>query len=162
MKGPGKLKVVDEGYAKVERLLAYEIGSRILGVSLAMQRRFGLRAEPFQILFVVMLASIQRYVRTQKPDPDYLDHSPLPDAIASHISRRRIADALGIPVETVRRYVEVLIRRGLIIEQGSGRLTTPPGTLQFLTEVNIPRSAVAQSVALVNLMLRHHAAQFEE
>ena len=152
----------EERYASVERLLAYEIGNQLLGVPLAMQQRFGLRAEPLQILMLIMLASVQRYARALRPDPAYLARTPLPDQLSGQISRRRISDTLGIPVETVRRQVALLISRGLVVEQGRGQLTTPPGTLTYLADVGIPRSAVSQSVGLVNLMLRQGAARIED
>ena len=162
LRSRGRVAVIEEGYASVERLLAYEIGNQLLGVPLAMQQRFGLRAEPLQILMLIMLASVQRYARALRPDPAYLARTPLPDQLSGQISRRRISDTLGIPVETVRRQVALLISRGLVVEQGRGQLTTPPGTLTYLADVGIPRSAVSQSVGLVNLMLRQGAARIED
>ncbi len=157
-----KIVLVEEGYLAVERLLAYEVGRHVLGVPLAMQQRFGLRAEPFQILLLIMLASVQRYVRATPPDPGYLDRTSLPDALSGGVSRRRIAEALNIPVETVRRQVQDLIQRGHVIEPRRGHLTTPAGILQLLAVEKIPQSAAAESIALINLMLMHGAARLEE
>jgi hypothetical protein len=126
-----------------------------------MQKRFGLQAEPFQILLVIMLAAAQRYIRSANPDPAYLDRSPMPDGIAGGISRRRIADVLDQPIETVRRRVKTLITKDLVVEPRRGQLTTRLGLLALLAEEGIPRSAATRSLDIANLMLRQGAARLD-
>ncbi len=154
-----RLVLENDGYAAVERLLAYEIGSQALSVPLALQKRFGLRAEPAQILLVIFLASIQRYIRAVNPDPAYLDRSPMPGEVAGGVSRRRIADVLGLPFETVRRQVNELIADGHVVEHRRGHLNTPPGRLELLSADGIPRVAAVRTIAISNLMLRLGAAR---
>ena len=59
---------------------------------------------------------------------------PLPPQYRGAISRRRIAETLDLPFETVRRHVAQLIVRGEIIENGRGLLSTGGGTLKRSSE----------------------------
>jgi hypothetical protein len=90
---------------------------------------------------LIMLASLQRYVRAPQPDPACLDRTPLPDALAGRISRRRIAEVLGIPLETVRRQVDLLIRPRASARIGP-RATLPhrPACLRCLPKGHPARS----------------------
>ena len=73
--------------------------------------------------FVVYLAVISAGVSGFKRDPElrslYSDQDPLPDQYRLAISRRAIADSVGLPRETVRRKIAQLIADGLLVEEGS-------------------------------------------
>jgi DNA-binding IclR family transcriptional regulator len=105
---------------------------------------------------------VQRYIRAANPPPVYLDRTPMPPEGPGGVSQRRIADALGLPVETVRRHVNALIATGDVVEHRRGHLNTSPGRLELLAADGIPRAAAARTLAVANLMLRLGAAGIED
>jgi len=106
---------------------------RSLIAQLEPQRIYGLRAEEFQVFLLVVVATVQRHVRGATPESPKLDRTPLGPEDAGAISRRRIAETLGIPLETVRRHVAKLVARGLVVERGQGR-SDEALTVQFAAE----------------------------
>jgi hypothetical protein len=148
------LSLDPERFAEHQRLAGYNIANTLLLANLDLQRAFGLRAEEFQVLLVIVVATVQRYARERDPDPAYRSKQPLPSELASSISRRRIAEILAIPLETVRRHVTRLIAAGLIVERGRGRLATPGGTLQRLDALGAPARVTSQVLALANTLIR--------
>ncbi len=56
-----------------------------------------------------------------------------PDAIRQPISRRALAGSIGISVETARRRIEALIRRGLLVEVEGG-VIVPGGSFDDLQQ----------------------------
>ncbi len=69
---------------------------------------------------VVYMAVISAAVGHFQRNPDlrgrYSDVSPLPTEHVLGISRRAIADSVGLPRETVRRKITALIEAGFIVE----------------------------------------------
>lgn len=141
--------------AEVERLASYEIGNTLLLQQLALQREFGLRAEVFQVFHLVALATAQRFVRGAAPDDPGVDARPLLSDERGAVSRRRIAETLGIPLETVRRHVASLVAAGLVAERGRGRIATTGGTLARLrgagTSLEMARREQKLAAALLRL-----------
>lgn len=109
--GRERLVLNPEGFARRERLAAYDIGNTLLMLNLELQQSFGLRAEEYQIFMLIVLSTVQRFVRNPVPDDGLLDRTPLPPEAAGSISRRRISETLDIPFETVRRTVATLLAR---------------------------------------------------
>lgn len=81
------------------------------------------------IYLVVTIAGIQRLVRLPDIPEAYRGYEPLPATLVGPISRRAIAEASGIPRETVRRTVNDLIRRGHLVAAGRQGVTTARGTV---------------------------------
>jgi len=52
-----------EGFAEKERLVSYEMGNALLMLNLELQRNFGLRAEEYQVFMLIILSTVQRFVR---------------------------------------------------------------------------------------------------
>lgn len=148
------LSIDEAALLTVEHHALYEAANTVLHVWLDMQTIHMLRAEPFLIYLTVAVASTQRSAR--KPPPTVPDptHSPLGPEIRSHISRRRLAEVTGIPLETVRRHVLALIASGHVTELGRGRLTATPGVVRRLAEKNMHTHSVHQFVASINRMSR--------
>jgi DNA-binding transcriptional ArsR family regulator len=137
-----------------ERAAAYETASCILATSLRLQTALSLRPEELQVYLVVVLATVQRFMREPDPDPVLLTRAVLPPELSGETSRRRIADVTGIPLETVRRHVARLMGRGLVIERGRGRLCTPGGTLARMAAQDLPVAVAEELAALVTSLLR--------
>lgn len=149
-----RLELDPEAFAAVERLITYEMGNTLLMVNLELQQRFGLRAEEYQVYLLIVLSTVQRFVRDRKADRAFFGRTPLPPDRSGSISRRRISEVLGIPFETVRRIVRGLLDRGLIVERGRGCLSTPGGTLAVLGRDSTPERTARRFVSTANAMLR--------
>lgn len=161
-KGRQRLMLDPEGFARRERLVAYEIGNTLLMLNFELQQRFGLRAEEYQIFMLIVLSTVQRFARNPGPDDNWLDRTPLPPQAAGSISRRRISETLGIPFETVRRTVADLLARGMIVEKGRGCLSTSGGTLALLGKNALPERMARRFLNVSNTMIRLGAAQLAE
>jgi hypothetical protein len=152
---PVRLDLNLEGFTKAERLVAYEIGNALLMLNLELQQHFKLRAEDHQVFLLITMTTVQRFARRASLDDSYIDRTPLPDSYAGTISRRRIADVLGIPVETVRRIVSRFLEEGLIMEHSRGRLSTKSGVLASrlpsIAHEKIARRLISSINALIRL-----------
>lgn len=157
-----RLELDPDGFAKVERLVAYEMGNTLLMLNLELQSRFGLRAEEYQVYLLIVLSTVQRFVRARETDSPYLGRIPLTPDRAGSISRRRISEVLGIPLETVRRIAARLLERGLIVEVRRGQLATPGGTLQALGQDETPEAIARRLISSVNAMIRSGALRFTD
>lgn len=149
-----RLELEIEGFTKAERLVAYEIGNALLMLNLELQQHFNLRAEEYQVFLLIVLSTVQKFARTASPDGPFADRTPLPDVYAGTISRRRIADVLGIPVETVRRIVIRFLEAGLIVEHSRGGLSTQGGTLAAMSRDNTHEKITRRLISSINALIR--------
>jgi hypothetical protein len=156
-----RLALDAERFRELERIAAYEIANALLLTSLDLQTRVGLRAEPYQVFMLIVIATVQRYARATDQDERYLTRTPLPTVLSGAISRRRIAEVLGIPLETVRRHVAGLLSHGLIVERSRGKLSTPGGTLERIGGDATPEKIAKQIVSLANLLIRKEIVRVE-
>ncbi len=156
---PPRLEVAPEGLAQSERLVAYEMVNALLVSTIELQRSFAMRPLEFQIFMVIAIASVQRFIRDAKKDGTYRDATPLPAVYRGTISRRRIAETLDLPLETVRRHVAQLLERGEIIETGRGLLSTGGGTLQRASAAGSITSMAQRLLVVTNRMLELDAAR---
>jgi len=115
-----RLSLDSEGFAEKERLVSYEMGNALLMLNLELQRNFGLRAEEYQVFMLIILSTVQRFVRNPGSEVTLLGRAAMPPEVSGSISRRRIAETLDIPFETVRRTVASLLARDLIVEHRRG------------------------------------------
>lgn len=152
-----RLRIDEARFRENERQFAFEIGNNVLSANLLLQAHFGLRAEPFQVFLLIILATVQRLMRNIDAAPDLSKTAPVPAELRGGISRRQIAAILGIPLETVRRHIVLLIEMGLVEERSRGRLSTRGGTLQSLSDAGIPLHLGKKSVHLINVMIRKGA-----
>ena len=161
--GLGKpvIRFCDEGFARTERVLTYEMVNSLLLTMIEMQRQFAMRPLEFQIFMVIAMASVQRFLRDPNRDEALLDDTPLPAPYRGSISRRRIADTLDLPLETVRRHVAVLLERGAIIESGRGLLSTGGGTLRRLSASGTTTQMGRRFIGAANPMMHHGGARQE-
>jgi predicted DNA-binding transcriptional regulator len=149
-----RLKIDKDGYAANERLVANDVGNALLASFLQLQQHFDLRAEAFQVFLVILLATVQKVLRDPGMDPATKDATPLLPDQRGGISRRQIAEVLGIPFETVRRHVAELLRRGMIEERARGQLSTRGGTLARLSQAGITLDIAQRFLTVVNAMER--------
>lgn len=161
---PSRTRLVldPEGFARRERLVAYEIGNTLLMLNLELQQRFALRAEDYQIFLLIVISTVQRFARAPVANEAHMGRMPLPPEESGSISRRRISETLDIPFETVRRTVAGLLARDMIVERHRGCLSTSGGTLARLGEVALPERMARCFLTVSNNMIRLGAAQLAE
>lgn len=152
-----RLKLDKDGFAANERLAANDLGNTLLASLLRLQQHFDLRAEAFQVFFVIVLATVQKVLRNPDMDAAARGTAPLLPEQRGGISRRRIAEVLGIPLETVRRHTSQLLQDGMIEERGRGHLSTRGGTLASLSQAGIPFDIAQDFLAVVNAMAKRGA-----
>jgi hypothetical protein len=95
-------------------LIATESLLRIL--RLAIEHHEG-DLESFVVYLAVIAAGSGRMLRDPDMQALYGDSQPFPDEERAGVSRRAIADSLGLPRETVRRKIARLIEREQVIER---------------------------------------------
>lgn len=145
----GGVSIDARRFEEVERLAAYQMANALLLMETDLQRSFGLRAEERQVFFAIVLATVQRFARASTAESRDVGNAPLPLRHRGHISRRRIAETLGIPLETVRRHVARLIDRGLVVEPRRGQLSTRGGTLAQLSAEGVTSSFARTFLSVV-------------
>ena len=150
--GGTRLQIDAEAFERLQRLAMYEIVCAMLDLSCEVQETLGLRPDACQVYLLIAVSAVQRHARA--PDGAYVGIDPIPLSQSGTISRRRIADASGLPRETVARHVRNLIGRGLVIEVGRGRLTTPPGLLRDVGPTGLLDRMARHSAGLANALLR--------
>lgn len=116
-------------------LIAAESLLRIM--RLAVEHREG-NLESLAVYLAVITAGSGRLLRDAELQTRYGDNEPFPEEERAGISRRAIAESLGLPRETVRRKIARLIERDLVIEQdGLVRARSPvlgrPNAREFVT-----------------------------
>lgn len=109
----------------------------IANMFLATQRAFSsgkVAISPTELLIylTVCVANVQKLMRERTVPENFTATAVLPRAWVIPISRNAIASATGLPRETVRRQVEKMIERGLLIEDSRGGVTPPPGVIDIL------------------------------
>lgn len=122
---------------------------------------FGLRAEAFQIFLLVAIATAQPLSRPGQVPEGLGDATQLPRDFVGSIPRRRIAELLGIPTETVRRHVADLMAQGLLVESGRGRIATAGGTLKRLDDAGLTHVLLARSLRVGNTLIGLRAVRPE-
>ncbi len=109
----------------------------VANMFLATQRAFSSGQVPMGpteilIYLTVCVANVQKLMRERSVPGHFSATAVLPREWVIPISRNAIASATGLPRETVRRQVEKMIERGLLVEDARGGVTPPPGVIDIL------------------------------
>lgn len=94
--------------------MAYALHELLFDLTFMAREHFQVDIEGLFILCCVNEATMRPLVLTPA-SPEALTASRPPDEIRGSISRRAIADRTGLPRETVRRKVQELVDRGLVM-----------------------------------------------
>jgi hypothetical protein len=80
------------------------------------------RLQPMELLILIATTTgnVQRAVRTGALPEALRGSKPLPPGLVVPVSRRAIARVTGLPTETVRRHVESMIARGILVSMPRG------------------------------------------
>jgi hypothetical protein len=72
------------------------------------------------ILIATTTGNVQRSLRLGTLPKDLRGREPMPPAMVVPMSRRAIARITGIPKETVRRHVDSMVKRGILLSSPRG------------------------------------------
>jgi hypothetical protein len=78
--------------------------------------------QPLELLILVATTTgnVQRTVRPEGIPEAFRGSKPLPPEMVVSMSRRSIARATGLPTETVRRHVQSMVARGILVSTPKG------------------------------------------
>lgn len=113
------------------------------------------RLQPIELLILIAATTgnVQRALRTEALPEALRGSKPLPQELVVPMSRRAIARVTGIPTETVRRHVESMVKRGILVSTPKGvrapnRLTERWAAAATLQLVQSVAACTEQLVAL--------------
>lgn len=121
-----RISVSAEATQRELRMCGFALLDQYLAMHRVIAEHFDLHPVELLILIASTTGNVQRAVR---PDvlPEVLRGSaPLPPEHIVPMSRRAIARVTGIPKETVRRHVDSMVRRGILVSMSRG-VRAPPG-----------------------------------
>lgn len=80
------------------------------------------RLQPMElvILIATTTGNVQRALRSDALPEALRGSEPLPPELVVPVSRRAIARITGLPTETVRRHVESMVKRGILVSMPRG------------------------------------------
>lgn len=111
------------------RVIGYELVNGFLGRFNVLNAALAMSPSKMLVFLTIATATVQRFMR-QRAIPDTLHGKErLPKDVIGYISRRAIAQATGLPRETVRRIVIELMDEGLLITGPNGGVANKGGLL---------------------------------
>ena len=99
------------------RLKGIVVCDALLRLSSIVSNVYGPDMERFIVYMAVISAGASRFQRDPNLRARYAEE-PLPDEFRGAVSRRAIAESVGLPRETVRRKIAALIADGHIVREG--------------------------------------------
>ena len=115
-----RVSVSAEATQRELRMCGFALLHQYLAMHLVIAEHLQLEPVELLILIATTTGNVQRAVR---PDalPEVLRGStPLPPELIVPMSRRAISRMTGIPKETVRRHVDSMVRRGILVSMPKG------------------------------------------
>jgi hypothetical protein len=96
--------------------------------------------EAYVIYLAVFSANIGRVMRDPSHTALHSSDTPVPNDLRMPVSRRAIAESVGLPRETVRRKISALIAEGCLVERDGGVVAVGPvleqrGNMKFVLGV---------------------------
>lgn len=136
------------------RASAYVMANCFLNQQQIMATALRMTIIELTIFLTVSLAGVQKLVRNADVPEQWRGTEPLPIPMVGTISRRAIAEATGIPRETVRRIVADLIARGHLIESGPRAVATARGSARHEGYEHVPGLLASELLHVVDELQR--------
>ncbi|MEY2884615.1 MAG: hypothetical protein RL490_2339 [Pseudomonadota bacterium] len=147
------LHVRADRFTTVGRPAAYRLANGFLRQHDAFDRHLGLRANKLLVFLVIIVATIQRLVRSGLP-PHWLGTAPLDRDAIGFISRRGIARTLDLPPESVRRIVAELEADDWLSLDPRGMIANKPGMMERPETMALLVELAHDVAASAELMIR--------
>lgn len=136
------------------RASSFTLVNHFLEMHWTLSRYFDLRPAELLILLATIMGNAQRIAQPNAM-PDFLRYAPalpVPDALMLPMSRRAIARATGLPLETVRRTVERMAARGLLVIKPQG-VQAKPGILSKRDSKDVAHRLIEQHAAHTEVLM---------
>ena len=125
-----RITLDEERFEQSWRTCTYLIYNCALSLQLASQATLDLDPTEYVVFSVIACGNLQRRMRELGAlSTNVFDHLPSNETNVP-MSRRRLAEATGLPRETVRRIVARLLERGLLIQSPDGMVMVPVGLIR--------------------------------
>ena len=102
------------------RLCGFALLNHYLTMHQVMAEHMHLQPVELLILIATTTGNVQRALRTEALPEALRGSKSLPPELAVPMSRRAIARVTGLPTETVRRHVESMVERGILVSMPKG------------------------------------------
>jgi hypothetical protein len=119
----GKVSVDEQGLGDAARLAGYAIINSQLAMLAMLRDTFGLAPAKLLVFLTVATASVQRHVRRTDLPQIVRGCGPMQADDVGMISGRAVAEATGMPRETVRRMLVEMVEEGLLERRPQGRVS---------------------------------------
>jgi DNA-binding transcriptional ArsR family regulator len=129
-----RVTVEDESLNATARLAGYAIINSQLAMMSALRETFGLPPAKLMVFLTVATASVQRFMRRTDISEAERGAGPMRAEDVGMISGRAVAEATGMPRETVRRMLVELVDEGLLVRRPQGRVAVA----MSLTDTDVP------------------------
>jgi hypothetical protein len=147
------------------RLCGFALLNHYLTMHQVIAEYVSLRPVELLILIATTTGNVQR---TLRPGPEALPDAlrgskPLPPGLVVPMSRRAIARVTGLPTETVRRHVDSMVKRGILVSMpkgvlAPGRLTEDWAAAATLRLIESHAACAEQLIALKAVTLQPNRA----
>jgi DNA-binding MarR family transcriptional regulator len=131
------------------RLCGFALLNHYLAMHRVITEHVGLQPVELLILIAATTGNVQRAVQPGALPQALRGSEPLPPGLIVPMSRRAIARITGIPKETVRRHVDSMVKRGILVSMPRG-VRAPNGL------------ANRRAVAAILRLVEQHAACTEQ
>lgn len=122
-----KVTVDEQGLGETARLAGYAIINSQLAMLAMLRDTFGLPPAKLLVFLTVATASVQRHVRRTDISQSVRGCGEMRDEDIGMISGRAVAEATGMPRETVRRMLVEMVEEGLLERRPQGRVSIKVG-----------------------------------
>jgi hypothetical protein len=135
------------------RLCGFALLNHYLTMHLVIAEQVRLQPVELLILIATTTGNVQRALRPEALPETLRGSSPMPRELVVPMSRRAIARITGLPTETVRRHVEGMLRRGILVAAPKGvlapsRLAEPWATAAVVRLIESTTDCTETLVAL--------------
>jgi hypothetical protein len=118
-RGPG-FSISTEATRREFRLCGLALLNHFLSTHLVLSGHLRLHPVELLILIATTTGNVQRAMRTHGLPEPLRGSDSLPPELVVPMSRRAIARITGIPTETVRRHVDSMVERGILVSGPKG------------------------------------------
>jgi hypothetical protein len=116
------LSISVEAMQRELRLCGFALLNHYLTMHQVIAEHVGLQPVELLILIATTTGNVQRALRPEALPQALRGSEPLPSGLMVPMSRRAIARVTGLPTETVRRHVDGMVRRGILVAAANGIL----------------------------------------
>jgi hypothetical protein len=125
------VSVVDDSrFFDCARVAGYQLTNSFVAQHMILSNALQMKPVKMLIFITICTATVQKFMRQRDVQPDVMGTQDFPKESIGFISRRAIAEATGLPRETVRRIIIELESDGLLLTGPNGSVANKGQILQ--------------------------------